>query len=642
MNERETIHSFEAYNARWLTASQVASTFVPPSQFGDLAKHRHTILVGPRGSGKTTLLKMLQPAALERWGDPYAEYFRENIDYTGVFIPADISWRQQLDSANSRVQDNDQRVVLSNAAFSTHILQALTETMHFRISSSHEGSIASFKRCTISKEQEATIVNEIGRVFHTKPSIPTLLSLKHSITARLAEINLIAKRIAFSRDGYSTDNFSEYPFLFIDPLSTVGSAVEVFDDVCGESNGKWALLFDELEIAPESIQNDLINGTRSTNPKFLFKLALSPITTCSRNAPTGASPSPDNDFDQIQLWYAHKEQKGASKRKKLFCISLWNSMVQNRGFSSCTPTSIFGSGAFEHEKEQKSPVTTQGKKKANPYAPSGLWGGRFIRLYQSDPTFKQYLDQRGIEPDKIHDLPLALKDSVIRKAAPIVAVREYYRRPTSSSEQSAGGRSRKSIDLYTGADALFDISEGHPRWFKVMMGRLLDQATGNSTLRVSNSVQAQELLAASQRFAALLKTYPVDESDNSKSNRGLLSLIDTIGAYFRDQVVKAPFTPEPYLSFIVDSHVSEGLLRSLAQALNLGAIVYIPDGDGEVLLTSLRGKRFRISYWLAPLFGLPLILGKPISLSKILMDKHRPARDRNAPTTMELPFNVED
>lgn len=643
MNERETTHSFEAYNARWLTASQVASTFVPPPQFGDLAKHRHTVLVGPRGSGKTTLLKMLQPAAIERWIGTDADWYRENIDYTGVFIPADISWRQQLDSAISRIQDDGQRTLLSSAAFAIHILHAIAETMYFRVSQAPDEIIAPFKRCVIDKKEEAIIVNEIANVFHTNPSIPTFLSLKHSLRARLAEIKLIANKTAQTREGYSLSNFAESPFLFVDALSAAGFAVEVFDDTCGEPDRKWALLFDELEIAPEDFQSDLMQARRSSNPKFLFKLALAPLTTCSKNAPPDESPSAGNDYDEIQLWYAHKEQKGASQRKRKFCLSLWNNMVQNRGYSA-SPADVFGEGVFEQEGDGNMPLFPihNNRRKVNPYGPTGRWGLRFIRLYKIDPTFKEFLDERNIAPDKILELSPAVRASVIRKAAPIVAVREYYIRSLDTGGKAIGGRSRKSTDLYTGADALFDISEGQPRWFKVMMGRLLDQAKVSNTLRVSNSIQGEELLASAQRFAALLKTYPVAESGIPKSHRGLLSLIDVIGAYFRDQVVKIPFTPEPFLSFIVDSHISEALHRSLAQALNLGAIVYVPDREGEVLLTSLRGRRFRISYWLAPLYRLPLILGKPVSLSKILAEKHSPKVETDTSNNMELPYNMED
>lgn len=638
MSEHASSLSLEAYNARWLTASQVASTFVPPFQFGQLAKHCHTILVGPRGSGKTTLLKMLQPSALERWVGQEAAWFRERIDYTGVFIPSDISWREQLDAASLGILEPELGSLFSNAAFTTHILQALIETMYFRISSPSADVSMPFKRCAIDKEKEAQIVGEIARTLHAKPTIPTLLSLKHAMTSRLAEIHSIAQKTV--RLGMDAD-LRDYEFLYTDALTAAGLAIQVFDDVCGDPDGKWALLFDELEIAPDRIQNRLIAGTRSTNPKFLFKLALSPFSSHVNATGVGGTPSPGNDYDQIQLWYAHKEQGGASKQKRKFCISLWESMVQNRGGISLIPSNVFGEGFFDIGIESSIPAPGQRtKKNVNPYGPTGKWGSCFIRLYQNDPTFKVYLDERKIDPTKILGLPTPVRDSAIRKVTPIVAVRDFFRRPQLIGDQGVRERSRKGVELYTGADALIDISEGHPRWFKVTMGRLLDHAKGSSTLRVSPAAQGQELLASAQRFTALLKTFPVEQSAISNSNRGLLSLIERIAGFFRDQVVKAPFSPEPYLSFTVDSHVSEGLLRSLAQALNLGAIVYIPDGDGEVLLTSLKGKRFRISYWLAPLYGLPLILGKPISLSKILAEKNS-ARVGITHGTMELPFDSE-
>ena len=63
----------------------------------ELARPRHTIIAGPRGSGKTTLLKMLQPAALRAWASEEAVPYRDLVDYTGVFIPADIIWKKQLE-----------------------------------------------------------------------------------------------------------------------------------------------------------------------------------------------------------------------------------------------------------------------------------------------------------------------------------------------------------------------------------------------------------------------------------------------------------------------------------------------------------------------------------------------------------------
>jgi len=59
-------------------------------------------------------------------------------------------------------------------------------------------------------------------------------------------------------------------------------------------------------------------------------------------------------------------------------------------------------------------------------------------------------------------------------------------------------------------------------------------------------------------------------------------------------------------------------LEALGRALNSGAIILAPDPGGEALLSSLRGKRFRLSYMLAPGYGLPLNLGRPMALSHVL------------------------
>ena len=70
--------------------------------------------------------------------------------------------------------------------------------------------------------------------------------------------------------------------------------------------------------------------------------------------------------------------------------------------------------------------------------------------------------------------------------------------------------------------------------------------------------------------------------------------------------------------FIVDSNAPKGILAALGQALNAGAIVYVPDDEGQLILSSLRGKRFRLTYLLAPLYEFPIRLGGSVSLSTIM------------------------
>ena len=65
----------------------------------------------------------------------------------------------------------------------------------------------------------------------------------------------------------------------------------------------------------------------------------------------------------------------------------------------------------------------------------------------------------------------------------------------------------------------------------------------------------------------------------------------------------------------------------VGRSLNAGALIYIPDGDGEMLLSSLRGKRFRLSYLFAPYYGIPIRLGRAVSVMRALEIAARSADD---------------
>ena len=121
-------------------------------------------------------------------------------------------------------------------------------------------------------------------------------------------------------------------------------------------------------------------------------------------------------------------------------------------------------------------------------------------------------------------------------------------------------------------------------------------------------------------FSALLGTLPVSAQSQG---RGLLSILRTVGNRFHRFVVHDDFSDEPPLTFLVDSFMTGDALDVLANGLNAGAIVYVPEGrSGLTLATreSLRGKRFRISYLLAPVYRLPIRLGRAAALSRILRD----------------------
>src|SRR5688572_22997142 len=185
MNVSRVPTIFAAFNARTLRPSEVAKTFVPPPQFRDLCKRRHTQIIGPRGSGKTTLLKMLQLPALETWRHPDADGYRQAIDFVGVFIAADRSWGTQLESLGGGRLDPHVRDSLARSAFTTHVLRALVLSMLQQSTPDPGSGTEVYGRVKIGTDQEAAFVKSVMGPWHIKPAIPSLLALKHALTARL-------------------------------------------------------------------------------------------------------------------------------------------------------------------------------------------------------------------------------------------------------------------------------------------------------------------------------------------------------------------------------------------------------------------------------------------------------------------------
>lgn len=629
MNGASTSSNELAFNARWLSSSQIAASFVPPSIFSRLAGTCHSMLVGPRGSGKTTLLKMLQPSTLGHWRAEESSAIKDRIDYTGVFIPADICWREQLSSLSRESKEDDSRP-LSRFAVVTSILHALVDAASWR--TSQPVGIEQYRRATLTREREAELVRIMANQWELSIEVPSLLSLKHALSARFGSIPALAK-VAGQRSHLQGSLVS---VLAAPILSPVSHFIEVFNDFSGESEGKWALLFDELEIAPDWLQDELIRSTRSIDQKLLLKLSLSPYNRFMGLQNTGHSPDSINDFDQIQLWYANRDHYGIRVEQKQFCESMWKAALAAKGFPYSSPYKALGE-SYSIETDPKalgsssaSEQTSTNKNKAKSakpaYSPEGKRGKVFLDLYKKDRSFKEYIDRLGIDLLNIADMTEQARASGIRKISQVVATRDFYRRPDILNETDSGRRSRKTFDLYVGAESLFSVSEGHPRWLKILFARILDGEKPRDLMKISIPKQNAALTASAHRFSALLKTYPV--KDISGAGGSILKLVQRIGEYFHDEVVKADFKPEPVSSFIVDSSTSDEYLESLQTALNLGAIVYVPDGESEIALSTLRGKRFRLSYWLAPVYGIPLVLGKAVALSTILT-RVKPGGDAN-------------
>ncbi len=609
---------FESFNARSLNPTQVADRFVPSEQYKKLIKRNHTIVVGPRGSGKTTLLKMLQQPALESWKHPDAEDYRNAIDFTGVFIPTDVTWAEQIFALGDGCLDTTHHQLLGVAAFTTHTLRALVLAMINRIGPPKQNNIRPFRRVVLEKNAQSELVREISASWEIKPTIITLEAVRQALTNRLSDIQIIASQEQSLSKETRGERLAKINYLHLHFLSAASVAVEKFSDLTNTTGEKWALLFDELELAPDSIRQRLLTYLRSTDDKFLFKLALSPSNPDFKINGNPLSASGENDFEQIPLWYAEKNDGYE------FCNDLWHSILKERRMPTVEPIAILGRSNFEAPAEEYSVKKTA-------YRSDSHWGIIFKDLMKRDKSFAHYLMRKNIDVDHLDRISGDQRAADLRKAAPIIALRLFYRsvhQPNKIKGQKI--RSRKTASIYGGANSVFAITEGNPRWFIGLINKLLDHHFNKSINKmVSHELQATEMQKVSSRFQSMIKTIPISKASANISYKGVLEILQTVAEYFYEQAVVEDFSPDPPATFRVDSHLDQNIIISIEKALNAGAIVYVPDQNEDIFLTSIKGRRFRLSYLFAPSFGIPLRLGPSVSLASILKKNDLKINDMN-------------
>ena len=305
MNEHDQSHGFyESFNARTLRPEEVAQRFVPSDHFRRLFRVCHSVVVGPRGSGKTTLLKMLEQPAVETWSHPDADEYRRQVNYTGVFVATDVNWKSQIDSLSSVNFSATESRLFGSSAFTTHVLRSLVTSFRYR--SNTKPAPFPHRRVTLDAERESRLVRSVSESWKIKPPLPTLLSLRHALSARLNQIRELASREQLRHSKDRAARLSDDPYLHIWYLPAVTTAIELFNDLVDEPDAKWALLFDELELAPEWIREELMQSTRSVDDRLLFKLSISPYEEHS-SAHGLLAPTQDNDYNAIPLWYANRE-----------------------------------------------------------------------------------------------------------------------------------------------------------------------------------------------------------------------------------------------------------------------------------------------------------------------------------------------
>jgi hypothetical protein len=588
---KESDRSLSSFNARTYSAQRVAESFVPPEAFFELVNPVHSVLSGPRGSGKTTLLKMLQPEALERWVHPRAASTLNSVGYTGVFVATDRIWKQQLEP--DAAADGWQSVV-ATSAFATHVARELVTTMAWRAHTESENQ-PHHARASLSSADELLLVREMSKLLKLSVEVPRLESVVSALISRFRDHG------EFLKQAHPAE--VEVPeWVIRDTLGTAEACVRLFNNACRQNEHQWALLFDEMELAPAAVTESVLDAMRGSQSILLFKLSLSPAQPelARLNLPDAGVHG--QDFELIRL----SAQYSAAPR---FVEDIVNAeLIARYGASSKVDLeSVFGPGRFARLSDDDT-ISPKSASESDPYrVNSPLWK-KFESLAKTDPSFQTWLDRRNVDLHDLGSLTASQRAAKIRKVRNIVLIREYYRRPNQTG--------RKSHDLYTGAEGVATLVDANPRLLMAFLGRVLPPALPTK-LPINRAIQSAAIDSIMERFITLLSSQPAVPMPDDGHLRAL-DLVEAIGEEFGRRLVHGAFSDNIVTAFQVDRRTPPHVVRALQIALNVGAIVHIPKDPGKAVPANLEGEIFRLSYVLAPRYRLPLRLGEHRELRSIL------------------------
>jgi hypothetical protein len=611
---------FDSFNARNLTFEQVAETFIENEHFEKLIMNSHSLLMGPRGCGKTTLLKMLTPKALYTYSKRQNSNLFYSIPFFAIYIPTDIQWRVQIESFETYYKDFPTLVkFIPKGLININVYNSLLETFVHLIDTIPQETQIDLKSLEIS------LSNDLIRIFELDDCVsPSFFAIEASILARISKINLIVNQTS---TVYQTDKSIPIPnYCFENFIDKVREACFAFENYFSyllkpfKTPYKWALCFDELEIAPNWLQIDLFKYLRSKNQNFIFKLTSAPTIFLESQFDT-SSPTTIDDYTSIRIWISNKMD---FSNWQVFCDKLISDKLQRKLGLNIKVQDLFGDFSYENA------LVSEGKYNKKHldlsfYEKDSIYLKEFIELAQKDMSFKQYLKDKSIDISSLDHINTKDKDEVFRKIKPYVIYRNYFIK--SFDQIKARFRTRNIPNpFYFGWDDICNVSDGNPRTIigiVNLMIPLIEFDKYNSIKVIPYNHQAKILYQISKKYMDVWSTNPNSNLLITDQIYSLRKLISSIGEYFRNEILKEKFTPNPKGTFSVDGRVNHKLLNLINLGLFLGAIVYLNPSDNDISAGGLLDKRFRLSFLLYPYFKIPNRLESDTTiLSHILASDH--------------------
>ncbi len=587
----EDVSYYGSTNARLMEPEDVARKFVPIPQFQRLIHSTHSLLLGPRGSGKTTLLKMLTARAISTWKNECEKDYEvppfQYPQFEAIYVPSDIRWSYEL---SELVEDKrfhkTQTQLIQRVMVSASVLIALIET---------------FERITQqSSKNESDITIELIKHWQIENTVPIFRDIRNSIEKIVIDI-----RAGLNYGDSNTLDMilkSIPQLLYAHSLDLAITSCNLFAELIGDELPftKWALCYDELEIAPEWLRKEMLESLRSVDQRFLLKLTWSPLL------PTGLKSVPElaDDYLPIRLWHSHIQD--ANK----FCENLTSRFLKvTFPNSDITPDQFFSYSSLARDEKSE--------EEKNSYKR----GSTFYKIMKNyvliDPSFREKLNDYNIDPEDPYTNDEHLLNTFFRKIKPIVLLRDFFL-------EGKGKRSRKAITLYAGKQTIYAMSEGNPRWLLGLLTDLYDRwsdgknFTSGGIPKITYVNQAKTLNNSSRRFQSFLSAIDSGFSLGEGFQRSsLYAILEKVGDYFNDEILDTEFPMDPSGSFFIDKRSSNTLKETITKALEIGAIIYVGKSDEDVP-SKIDDSRFRLTFMLAPIFKLPFRNYREVSFNSIM------------------------
>jgi hypothetical protein len=568
---------FGSHNARSVRTSELVETFVPGDPWYELVKPRNHLLIGPRGAGKTHLLRMLAPKALALWGHPEAQAARTTVDYSAALILSDRHWHAQLAALTAGL-DAELTSRVESCAMTVAVMKALIECARQRL----EGHLLPL---SLEPEQSSELWRSIASVWGMPPAGSLRMLADHvsrEAKALHANVNLL-------KETNDRNPLHELTVYGADAHLIAEDFVARVNDFSGEHERRWALLFDEVELASLHLRRYIEQLLRGASPSLLIKVSLSPYTDSGTiiNTPLGGMAG--HDFVPISLTYPDK----ASAYE--FTVELMQRRLAAFGITRPVEELLGASDLDDTEGSEYGGIDT------------------YKALAERDSSFHDYLEEKEIDLDDLDSLSAERRAAWLRKPRGAISLREAY-----GFKTGGGRRSRQRPTPFTGAAGICAVLEGNARWIIGLTERLVEGEKKPGA--ISRTIQAETIHRAAESFHNFLTMlpYPGPEPDSEKHP---VQFADEIGAYFSAYAVERPFRAEPPTTFRVPSEVTQEIQASLQTLLHAGALVHIPDSENQVAVGPPAKLRFRLAYLLAPIHPFPLRVSKEVSLDRILADE---------------------